>query len=333
MAGEDPGVGTLAVILELIQRTGNAVTSTLKSGVSFGLDVIKTGMFFAWRRQMMNAQKGPDLVHGYQSLKKLRLHEQVGATITSAGIGDKEAMKALKSELKRLKIDFAITDDGKRNDKQYTLHYKKGNEQDVMLAQAAAMQKLYGSPDLDAQEYEQESARSQQRENEEQQRNAEQEREQARQQQQETQNREPAERAQSQDRQQDQDSNTPDEPGREASERDGERTERAQSIGAVGAGLTASQALAAHGVAKAASVDELQQRLGEMKAQHGISPARARTQAQSTPSANLDELKATAKQRAQEKNAMRKASRKQSREHNLSRTATRTRSRSLEMSH
>ena len=142
MAGEDPGVSTLAVILELIQRAWAAATGSIKAVVSGTVDIIKTSLFFSWRRKMMQGQTGPDLNHGQQSLKNLRLHEQAGAHIVSVEIGDFKAMDALCEELKRLELDFAITE----HDYQYTLHYKEANEQDVLYAQQAALEKLYGDP-------------------------------------------------------------------------------------------------------------------------------------------------------------------------------------------
>lgn len=143
MAGEDPGVSTLAVILELIQRAWSAFTGSIKAVVSGTMDVIKTGMFISWRRKMMQGQQGPDLERGEQSLKDLRAHEQVGAHIVTVEIGDRTAMEALREELRRLELDFAITE----HDGQYTLHYKEANEQDVLYAQQAALEKLYGDRD------------------------------------------------------------------------------------------------------------------------------------------------------------------------------------------
>lgn len=168
MAGEDPGTGTLSVVLDLIQRAGGAVTNMFKSGINFGVDMAKTIMYLSLRRQMMKGQRGPDLERGKQSLKKLRLHEQAGAEIVSVEIGDKKAMKALDAELKRLEIDYAVTDSGGR-DKVYTLHYKRANERDVMTAQAKAMQQLYGeqtqaqaAPDVEQAEQSEQTSRSNQ---------------------------------------------------------------------------------------------------------------------------------------------------------------------------
>ena len=140
MAGEDPGVGVITLLLDLIQRGWAAVTGTAKSIVSGAVDILKTSLFFSWRRKMMQGQKGPDLKHGEQSLKDLRLHEQVGAKIVTVEIGDEVVMEALRQELKRLELDFAITE----HDDQYTLHYKDVNEQDVLYAQQVALEKLYG---------------------------------------------------------------------------------------------------------------------------------------------------------------------------------------------
>lgn len=147
MAGEDPGTGVITLILDLIQRGWSAVTGAAKSVVSGTVDIIKTSLFFSWRRKMMQGQMGPDLVHGQQSLKDLRLHEQVGAKIVTVEIGDETAMEALREELRRLELDFAITE----HDGQYTLHYKESNEQDVLYAQQAALEKLYGGHEQDEQ--------------------------------------------------------------------------------------------------------------------------------------------------------------------------------------
>ncbi|MBR5260437.1 MAG: hypothetical protein IKV48_08245, partial [Eggerthellaceae bacterium] len=148
MAGEDPGVGVITLLLDLIQRGWSAVTGVAKSVVGGIMDIVKTSLFFSWRRKMMQGQKGPDLEHGEQSLKDLRLHEQVGARIVTVEIGDEVAMEALRQELKRLELDFAITE----HEDQYTLHYKEVNEQDVLYAQQMALEALYGTRDQDQQD-------------------------------------------------------------------------------------------------------------------------------------------------------------------------------------
>ena len=147
MAGEDPGVGVITLLLDLIQRGWSAVTGVAKSVVGGIMDIVKTSLFFSWRRKMMQGQKGPDLERGEQSLKDLRLHEQVGARIVTVEIGDEVAMEALRQELKRLELDFAITE----HEDQYTLHYKEVNEQDVLYAQQMALEALYGTRDRDQQ--------------------------------------------------------------------------------------------------------------------------------------------------------------------------------------
>ena len=63
-------------------------------------------------------------------------------------IGDDVAMEALRQELKRLELDFAITE----HEGQYTLHYKEVNEQDVLYAQQMALEALYGTRDQDQQD-------------------------------------------------------------------------------------------------------------------------------------------------------------------------------------
>ena len=68
MAGEDPGVGVITLVFDLIQRGWSAVTGAAKSVVSGTMDLVKTGMFISWRRKMMQGQQGPDLAHGEQCL-------------------------------------------------------------------------------------------------------------------------------------------------------------------------------------------------------------------------------------------------------------------------
>ena len=150
MAGEDPGVGVITLILDLIRRGWDAVTGVTKSFVGGIMDITKTALFFSWRRKMMQGQKVPDLKHGEQSLKDLRLHEQVGAKIVTVEIGDGTAMEALREELRRLELDFAITE----HEGRYTLHYKESNEQDVLYAQQVALEKLYGNHEQDGPEQE-----------------------------------------------------------------------------------------------------------------------------------------------------------------------------------
>lgn len=137
MAGEDPGASVITLILDLIRRGWDVVTSTAKT-------IFQTGLFVYFRKQMMRAQQGPRLKHGKQSLKSLRKHEERGAQIVSVEIGDRDAMKALDHELKALKLDYAITKD---DSGEYILHYKAANEQSVLLAQQHALEKRYGDPE------------------------------------------------------------------------------------------------------------------------------------------------------------------------------------------
>ena len=124
---------------------GHGVAKSFVGGI---MDMAKTYMFISWRRKMMQGQKPPDLEHGEQSLKDLRLHEQVGAKIVTVEIGDEVTMEALRGELNRLELDFAITE----HDGHYTLHYKDVNEQDVLYAQQVALEKLYGGHEQDGPE-------------------------------------------------------------------------------------------------------------------------------------------------------------------------------------
>lgn len=148
MAGEDPGASTIAVILDAIQRAWGAVTGSLKAVMSGVVDVVKTSMFFRWRKQMMQANSGVKLKHGYQSLKHLRHHEDRGATLKSVEIGTKDDAKLFKKELKRAHIDFSLTHD---RDGNYTLHYKSANDQDVLHAQYNILQQRYGNQSHDDQ--------------------------------------------------------------------------------------------------------------------------------------------------------------------------------------
>lgn len=143
MAGEDPGVSTISVLLDVIQRAWAAVTGSAKAVVSGIVGVAKTWFFFSMRKHMMQDAHGPELAHGKQSLSKLRRHEERGANLISVEIGDRKAMKALDKELKRSKIDYAITGNRSRG---YALHYKSVNEKDVLAAQARALENLYGNP-------------------------------------------------------------------------------------------------------------------------------------------------------------------------------------------
>lgn len=140
MAGEDPGASTIAVILDAIQRAWSAVTGSIKAVMGGVVDIVKTSMFFRWRKQMMQ-NSGGKLKHGYQSLKKLRRHEDRGATLKSIEIGMWEDAKLFKKELKRAGIDFALTHD---EDGVYTLHYKSTNEADVLHAQYSILEQRYG---------------------------------------------------------------------------------------------------------------------------------------------------------------------------------------------
>lgn len=143
MAGEDPGVGVITLLLDVAQRAASAVLGFFKGIGNAIVDIMKMLVFMSWRRQAMQQGQGPKLKHGKQSLKHLRRHEDRGAQLVSVEIGDRDAMKALDHELKALKIDYAIT--GNRTD-GYTLHYKHINEQDVLMAQARALEQLYGDP-------------------------------------------------------------------------------------------------------------------------------------------------------------------------------------------
>lgn len=148
MAGDDPGAATIAVILDAIQRAWSAVTGSVKAVMGGAIDILKTGMFIRWRRQMMQSN-GSKLKHGYQSLKKLRRHEERGAVLKSVEIGTWDDAKLFKKELKHAGIDFALTHD---KDGNYTLYYKEANEQDVLHAQYNILQQLYGNQSQDEQE-------------------------------------------------------------------------------------------------------------------------------------------------------------------------------------
>ena len=143
MAGEDPGVGVITLLLDVAQRAASAVLGFFKGVVNTLVDIAKMLVFMNWRRQAQQGQ-GSKLKHGKQSLKHLRRHEDRGAQLISVEIGDRTAMKALDKELEALKLDYAIT--GNRSD-GYVLHYKKINEHDVLFAQQHALEKLYGDPD------------------------------------------------------------------------------------------------------------------------------------------------------------------------------------------
>lgn len=149
MAGEDPGVGVITLLLDVAQRAASTVLGFFKGIGNAIVDIMKMLVFMSWRRQAMH--QGPKLKHGKQSLKHLRRHEDRGAQLVSVEIGDQDAMKALDHELRALKIDYAIT--GNRTD-GYTLHYKSVNEQDVLMAQARALEQLYGDPNQANQEQE-----------------------------------------------------------------------------------------------------------------------------------------------------------------------------------
>lgn len=151
MAGEDPGVGVITLLLDVVQRAASTVLGFFKGIGNAIVDIAKMLVFMSWRRQAMQQGQGPKLKHGKQSLKHLRRHEDRGAQLVSVEIGDRTAMKALDKELKALKIDYAIT--GNRSD-GYTLHYKSINEQDVLMAQARALEQLYGDPNQVNQEQE-----------------------------------------------------------------------------------------------------------------------------------------------------------------------------------
>lgn len=354
MAGEDPGTGTLSVVLDLIQRTSSAVTNMFKSGINFGVDMAKTFMYLSLRRQMMKGQRGPDLEYGKQSLKKLRLHEQTGAEIVSVEIGDKKAMKALDAELKRLEIDYAITDSGGR-DKVYTLHYKRASERDVMTAQAKAMQQLYGeqtqaqaAPGIEQAEQSEQANQSNQIDSE----NAERTDREAAERQQQEQQQQVQQQAQAQqqelDRQQQQTATAPGQVQPEGTDHERGRADQRESIGAEKAGRTMSHAAMAYGAAKSVPVDELQRKLQELKArkndgraapQQGErvlaqSPEGRSSQDRSAPSlpkdVSVDEIKQRAAERAKSRNLARRQ-RKQDR--NLGRSMSRSRSRGLELGH
>ena len=136
---EDPGVGTLSAVIEAMRQLFNFVQDTAKSIVNTGADIARTYMYMSWRRNSMGARAK----HGEQSLKKLRRQEAQGAVIKTVEIGkDFEAMLALEDELKKLKIDFAIT---QTSTGEWLLHYKQSNEPDVIRAQQYALNARYGA--------------------------------------------------------------------------------------------------------------------------------------------------------------------------------------------
>lgn len=146
---EDPGAGTLAALLEFFRRSVGMVFDTGKTIVSTAADYYRTRLYIGMRKrndQSRNAGKGKDayLHHGKQTLRQLRMHEEHGTQIQSVEIGGSEAKQALDTELKRLKVDYAFT---KNSHGDWFLHYKDGNEQDILLAQDSALRVLYGTPE------------------------------------------------------------------------------------------------------------------------------------------------------------------------------------------
>lgn len=136
---EDPGVGTLSAVIEAVRQLFNFVQDAAKSIVNTGADIARTYMYMSWRRNSM----GKRAKHGEQSLKKLRRQEAQGAVIKTVEIGkDVDAMIALEDELKKLKIDFAIT---QTSTGEWLLHYKQSNEPDVVRAQQYALNARYGA--------------------------------------------------------------------------------------------------------------------------------------------------------------------------------------------
>lgn len=123
---EDPGVGTLSAIIDAVRQAFSFVQDVGKSIVNTTADVVRTYMCMSWRRSSVGAKAK----HGEQSLKKLRRQESQGAVIETVEIGkDFDAMIALEGELKKLKIDFAIT---QTSAGKWLLHYEKSNEPDVL---------------------------------------------------------------------------------------------------------------------------------------------------------------------------------------------------------
>ena len=137
---EDPGVGTMSAIIEAIRQAFGFVQDVGKSLLNTAADITRTYMYMSWRKNARGS--GQSFKHGEQSLKSLRAQEAAGAKIVTVEIGkDDDSMSALEWELRKLDVDFAITRAG---DGEWLLHYKQSNEQDVLRAQAYALNARYG---------------------------------------------------------------------------------------------------------------------------------------------------------------------------------------------
>ena len=140
---EDPGVGTMSAIIEAIRQAFGFVQDVGKSLLNTAADITRTYMYMSWRKNARGS--GQSFKHGEQSLKSLRAQEAAGAKIVTVEIGkDDDSMSALEWELRKLDVDFAITRAG---DGEWLLHYKQSNEQDVLRAQAYALNARYGDPE------------------------------------------------------------------------------------------------------------------------------------------------------------------------------------------
>ena len=144
MAGEDPGVATLSVLLDLVQKAGSAALGSVKAAgnvvkavANGALELYKIRLYTTMRTKMMGLSGQEAPVHGKQSLASLRRQEEKGATLASMDIGsDRKGRRALEKELDRQALDYAIT---KESSGDYTLHYLASNEKDVLLAMQHAL--------------------------------------------------------------------------------------------------------------------------------------------------------------------------------------------------
>ena len=134
------GVGTSAVI-EAMRQLFNFVQDTAKSIVNTGADIARTYLYMSWRKNSMGARAK----HGEQSLKKLRRQGGPGRHHQDRPARSGRISRPCspwKSELKKLKIDFAIT---QTSTGEWLLHYKQSNEPDVIRAQQYALSARYGA--------------------------------------------------------------------------------------------------------------------------------------------------------------------------------------------
>jgi hypothetical protein len=128
--------------INLAVRVGGITYEFLKKAMEKLIAELETGM-----NELVTADKTPELKEGKQTLEQLKKHRE---GLTPLELTDPN-LRLLNSEMKKAKIDFSVTKDGKG---KYLLHFKGKDTDEMTRAFKNYTEKLVkleqGSPTINA---------------------------------------------------------------------------------------------------------------------------------------------------------------------------------------